>query len=209
MPKKKDRVITLRIDEDDFKVVDSFAKSKGLSVSAYINSVIKSQTEYFIPLASNERVSIPKKALYSLFSFASKDSLDELVSHWAVELKHAVQLIWGEQNLRTSLDAMFKISKYVMGTDARVVTPSNITNAASYIEMKELGTIINYNDGVSGINNTSDTFWIVIRHNLGVNYSYFWNKMFLQFLGLLQNSVDVMTEYDKTTISIRLKVKRD
>jgi hypothetical protein len=44
---------------------------------------------------------------------------------------------------------------------------------------------------------------------MGVNYSYFWNKMFLQFLGLLQNSVDVMTEYDETTISIRLKVKRD
>lgn len=176
MPKKKDRVVTLRIDEDDFKVVDSFAKSKGLSVSAYINSVIKTQTEYFIPLSSNERVSIPKKALYSLFSFASKDSLDDLVAQWAIELKHTVQLIWGELNLQTSLDAIFKISKYVVGTDARVVTPSNITNVASYIE---------------------DTFWIVIRHNLGVNYSYFWNKMFLQFLGLLQNSVDVMTEYDE------------
>jgi len=74
--------------------------------------------------------------------------------------------------------------------------------------MKELGTIINYNDGVSGIN-SSNTFWIVIRHNLGVNYSYFLNKMFIQFLELLQDSVDVMTEYDETTISIRLRVKRD
>jgi hypothetical protein len=208
LPKKKDRVVTLRINEEDFKVVDSFAKSKGLSVSAYINSVIKSQTEFFIPLASNEKVSIPKKALYSLFSFASKDSLDDLVAQWAIELKHTVQLIWGELNLQTSLDAIFKISKYVMGTDVRVITSSNITNVTSYNEMKELGTIINYNDGVSGIN-TSNTFWIVIRHNLGVNYSYFLNKMFIQFLELLQDSVDVMTEYDETTISIRLRVKRD
>jgi hypothetical protein len=208
LPQKKDRVVTLRIDEDDFKVVESFAKSKGLSVSAYINSVIRSQTEYFIPLASNERVSIPKRALYSLFSYASKDSLDDLVAQWAIELKHTVQLMWGELNLQTCLDAIFKISKYVMGTDARVITSSNITNVASYNEMKELGTIINYNDGVSGIN-SSNTFWIVIRHNLGVNYSYFLNKMFIQFLELLQDSVDVMTEYDETTISIRLKVKRD
>jgi len=206
--KKRDKVVTLRINENDFNIVDSFAKSKGLGVSAYINSVIKSQTEYFIPLASNERVSIPKKALYSLFSFANKDSLDDLVAQWAIELKHTVQLIWGELNLQTSLDAIFKISKYVMGTDARVIAPSNITDVSSYIEMEELGTIINYNDGVSGINNTSDTFWIVIRHNLGVNYSYFWNKMFLQFLGLLQNTVDIMTEYDETTISIRLKMRR-
>jgi hypothetical protein len=206
LPKKKDRVVTLRIDEDDFKVVESFAKSKGLSVSAYINSVIRSQTEYFIPLASNERVSIPKRALYSLFSYASKDSLDDLVAQWAIELKHTVQLMWGELNLQTCLDAIFKISKYVMGTDARVITSSNITNVASYNEMKELGTFINYNSGVSDIN-TSDTFWIVIRHNLGINYSYFWNKMFLQFLMLLQDSVEVMTEYDETTISIRLKVK--
>ena len=59
MPKKKDRVITLRVSEDDFNIVESFAKAKGLSVSAYINSVIKSQTEYFIPTASNQKVSIP------------------------------------------------------------------------------------------------------------------------------------------------------
>ena len=65
MPKEKDKVITLRISETDFRIVDTFAKDKGLSVSAYITSVIKSQTEYFIPLSSTEKVSIPKKALNS------------------------------------------------------------------------------------------------------------------------------------------------
>jgi hypothetical protein len=47
-------------------------------------------------------------------------------------------------------------------------------------------------------------FWVVIRHNLGENYSYFWNKMFLQFFALLQDS-DVITEYDETTISVQLE----
>ena len=40
LPEKKDRVVTLRISEDDFNVVENFARAKGLSVSAYINSVI-------------------------------------------------------------------------------------------------------------------------------------------------------------------------
>ena len=70
MPKKKDRVVTLRVSEDDFNIAESFAKAKGLSVSAYFNSVIKSQTEYFIPTASNQKVSIPKSILHSLFSYA-------------------------------------------------------------------------------------------------------------------------------------------
>jgi hypothetical protein len=209
LPKKKDKVITLRIGENNFNVVEGFAKAKGLSVSAYITSVIKSQTEFFIPLASNEKVSIPKRELYSLMSYASKECLDDLVNEWAIELKHAVQLIWGDLNLQSLLDVIFKASKYMMGTDVRVITSSISTKDTSYNEMKELSTLLNYNDAVRGINNNRypDTFWIVIRHNLGENCSYLWNKMLIQFLGNLQNSVDIITEYDETTISIRLKVK--
>ena len=206
MPKKKDRVITLRVSEDDFNIVESFAKAKGLSVSSYINSVIKSQIEYFIPTASNQKVSIPKSMLYSLFSYASKENLDDLTNHWAVEQKHAARLVWGEINLHALLDVIFKMSNYMMGTDARVITTSNFTKDAGYNEGKDLSTVINHSEDVSRIK-TSDTLWIVIRHNLGENYSYFWNNMFIKFFGLLQNSVDFTTEYDETTISIRLKVK--
>ena len=203
MRKKKDKVITLRINENDFNIVEEFAKAKGLSVSAYISSVIKSQTEYFIPLASTEKVSIPKKALSSLYSYASRDSLDDLSDQWAIELKHVVRLIWGELNLQSSLDAISKVSKYLMGTDAKVVRTSNFTNR------EELSVFLNSNDIVSRtINNPSDPLWIIKRHNLGVNCSYFWNKMFIQFLGYLHDSVDFITEYDDTTISIRLKMRR-
>ena len=206
MSKKKDRVITLRVSEDDFNIVESFAKAKGLSVSAYINSVIKSQTEYFIPTASNQKVAIPKSILYSLFSYASKENLDDLGNHWAIEQEHVTRLIWGEINLHSLLDVIFKISKYMMGTDARVITTSNFPKDAGYNEGKDLSAILNYSEDISGIN-ASDSLWVVIRHNLGENYSYFWNNMFIKFFGLLQNSVDFTIEYDETTISIRIKKK--
>lgn len=206
LPKKKDKVITLRIDENDFKIVENFAKSKGLSVSAYISSVINSQTEFFIPLTSTEKVSIPKEALYSLFSYASKENLDDLTKHWAIELEHGTRLIWGEINLQTLLDAILKIAKYFMGTDARVITTSNFAKDSGYKEGKGSSTTFDYTEGIGNIK-ASDTLQIVIRHNLGENCSYFWNRMFTQFFTSLRDSIEYKIEYDETTIFIRLKVK--
>jgi hypothetical protein len=67
LAKKKEKVVTLRMDEESFKTVEDYAKGKGLSVSAYITSVLDSYTEWFIPLASNERIAIPKKAISTFF----------------------------------------------------------------------------------------------------------------------------------------------
>ena len=61
----------------------------------------------------------PKKAHFRYFHMQDKDSSDDLGNHWAIEQKHFVSLIWGERNLQTSLDAISKISKYLMGTDSR------------------------------------------------------------------------------------------
>ena len=177
MAKKKEKVVTLRIDQDSFKTVEDYAKGKGLSVSAYITSVLDSYSEWYIPLASNERIAIPKKALYQLFSYASRDSLDDLVKVWEDEPKNALRLLGGEFTLESALNSLSKVSKYLMGTDARIITTEQ-----------------------------KDT-WIVIRHNLGKNFSYFWNQMFTHFFEQLQNQVEIVTEYDDTTISIRLKEK--
>jgi hypothetical protein len=113
--------------------------------------------------------------LYSLFSYASKESSDELVKEWADQPKNAVRLLGSELNLESSLNYVSKICRYMMGTDARIIRTQQ------------------------------NNIWVVIRHNMGKNYSYFWNQMFLHFFALLQDYVDVMTEYDETTISIRLK----
>jgi hypothetical protein len=207
LPKKKDRVITLRIGENDFNVVENFAKSKGLSVIAYISSVINSQTEYYIPLASTEKVSIPKMVLQSLFSYTSKENLDDLTKRWAIEQEHVAQLLWGELNLQTFLDVIFKIAKYFMGTDARIITTSNFAKDSGYKEGKESSTIFGYDKGIKSIK-ASDTFQVVIRHNMGENCSYFWNRMFNQFFTPLGDSIEYKIEYDETMISIRLKVKQ-
>ena len=165
------------MDEESFKTVEDYAKSKGLSVSAYITSVLDSYTEWFIPLASNERIAIPKKALYQLYSYASKESLDDLVKEWEDEPKNALRLLGGEFNLESVLNSVSKVSKYLMGTYARIITTQQ-----------------------------KDT-WIAIRHNLGKNFSYFWNSMFIHFFEPFEDQIDVATEYDDTTISIRLKEK--
>ena len=58
---------------------------------------------------------------------ARKENLDDLANHWAIEQEHVTRLLWGEINLHAILDVIFKISKYLMGTDARVITTSNLT----------------------------------------------------------------------------------
>jgi hypothetical protein len=102
-------------------------------------------------LASNEKIAIPKRALYQLVSHASKETLDDLVNEWANEPKNVVRLLGGEVNLESALDAASKISKYLMGTEARIITTPQ------------------------------KNIWVVIRHNLGENFSYFWNQLFLHF----------------------------
>jgi hypothetical protein len=174
---KKEKVVTLRMDPESFRTIEDYAKGKGLSVSAYITSVLDTYTEFFIPLASIERIAFPKKALYQLFSYASKESLDNLVKEWGDEPKNALRLLAGEFNLESALNSVSKASKYLMGTDPRIITTEQ-----------------------------KDT-WIVIRHNLGKNFSYFWNQMFIRLFEPLQDKVDIVTEYDDTTISIRLKEK--
>ncbi len=92
-----------------------------------------------------------------------------------------------------------------------VMATSNFTKDAGFKESKEgLSTIPYYGNGsVGGVNTTmSDTFQVLIRHNLGENCSYVWNKMFTQFFTRLRNSIEYEIEYDETMISIRLKVKQ-
>jgi hypothetical protein len=149
--------------------------------------------------------------LFSLFSYASKDSLDDLIKQWAIEQKHVVRLVYGELNLQSALDTISKFSKYLMGTDARIINTINSTNDIGDSNKKGQSMIVDdyYKKNVSSSNSRSNTFWVVIRHNLGENYSYFLNKMFLQFFALLDNPVNVMTEYDETTISVRKSDKGD
>jgi hypothetical protein len=115
------------MDQDSFKIIEDYAKGKGLSVSAYITSVLDSYSEWYIPLASNERIAIPKKALYQLFSYPSRDSLDDLVKVWEDEPKNALRLLGGKFTLESALNSLSRVSKYLMGTNARIITTEQKT----------------------------------------------------------------------------------
>ena len=51
---KREKVVTLRMNEESFQTVEGYAESKGLTVSAYINSIIDQYVGFSIPLASVE-----------------------------------------------------------------------------------------------------------------------------------------------------------
>jgi hypothetical protein len=69
--RKKENVVTLRMNEDYFNMVEDYAEGKGLTISAYINSIIDQYTCWFIPLSSHEKVTIPKRALLQLLSYTT------------------------------------------------------------------------------------------------------------------------------------------
>jgi hypothetical protein len=182
----RDKVITLRMNVNSFNIVQDYAKSRGFSVNSYLNSIIDSYAEWYIPLGSYEPVAVPKRLFSSLFNLASKEKLDELAHNWAKEAKNGTVLLFGtEFNLESALDFTRKISKYVMDSDARITTTADASQR------------------VDKTDNNRNNISIVIRHDLGENFSFYYSRGFLYFFNLLQ-SVKTSVEYDESTITVKL-----
>ena len=120
LPKKRERMVTLRVNDRSFNVIKDFAANHGLSVNAYLNSVIDSQAEWFIPTSSYAAVTVPKAMLATLFSLVDKKTLDVLARKWAAEARNIIVLSGQEPSMESALDFVRKVSKYFMGTDARI-----------------------------------------------------------------------------------------
>ena len=45
---KKEKVITLRMKENSFDIIHEYAEAHGLSVNAYLNSIVDSYAEWII-----------------------------------------------------------------------------------------------------------------------------------------------------------------
>lgn len=113
-------MITLRVNEQSFNIIRDFAANRGLSVNAYLNSVIDSQAEWFIPTSSYAAVTVPKAMLSALFSLIDRQSIEALAKKWAAEARNIIMLSGQELTAEAALDFVRKISKYFMGTDARI-----------------------------------------------------------------------------------------
>ena len=177
MTSKREKIITLRINETSYKIIKDFAKNQGFSVNAYLNSVIDSQAEWFIPISSYHAVTLPKSLMAALFSMANKDNIKELAKRWAVEARNIILLSGAEPNIESALDFARRASKYLMGTDIRI--------------------------NFGGTSSVSNVTYAVIRHDAGENFSFFVDQAFDHFFRLM--GIRATINHDETTVSIRIE----
>jgi hypothetical protein len=202
---KKEKVITLRMNKHSYDIIAEYAESRGLSVNAYLNSVADAQAEWFIPFSSYDMVSWAKKQLAALFESANENFLEQMAQRQANEGKNCTLLTHGVFTLGTVIDMIRRDAKYSIGSDIRItkMTPANgIHNFDRNNAGPELKTI--NNDRNEDDEHMDNDILIVLRHDLGRNFSIYWSKFCLYFFNLLK-SRKVSVNYDSTTVSIKLE----
>jgi len=118
-------MVTLRVNDKSLDIIKDYAANHGLSVNAYLNSVIDSQAEWFIPTSSYAAVTVPKAMLFTLFGLIDRQSLNMMAKKWAAEARNIILLDGKELDIESALDFTKKVSKYFIGTDARLAVSDN------------------------------------------------------------------------------------
>ena len=202
---KRDKVITLRMNKHSYDIIEEYAEAHGLSVNAYLNSVADAQAEWFIPFSSYDLLSSSKKQLATLFEAANENFLEQMAQQQASEGKNCTLLTYGNFTLETAIDMIRRDSKYSIGSDIRI-TEMTISNGINNFDrnnpepkLKSINKNRNEED-----NQMDNDILIVLRHDLGRNFSIYWSKFCLYFFNLLE-SKKVSVSYDSTTASIRLE----
>jgi hypothetical protein len=176
MNPKREKMVTLRINDESYRVIKDFAANHGLSVNAFLNSVIDSQAEWHIPTSSYDAVTVPKAMLGALFNMASREHLDPLAKQWATEARNIILLSGNDLTLDSVLDFGKRVSKYFMGTDIRISASGDQRNRPTII---------------------------IVRHDMGDNFSYFVTKAFGHLFEMIRIRVSI--DSDPTTVFIRIE----
>jgi hypothetical protein len=194
--RKKEKVVSLRMSEDSFDTIEEYASRQGLSVNAYINSIVDSYAEWYIPGISLERVAVPKKLLATLFDAADKNTLDKLGQYWAHEAKNTILLSGSEFSLESAIDYLKKASKYF------VHSSPTITLVKSEIDISD----VSHDTDREGKGFDNDIL-IAVRHDMGNNFSIFVSQFLLHFFRKLE-SRKVTEDHDSTTNFVKLEKMR-
>lgn len=194
--RKKEKVVSLRMSEDSFDTIEEYASRQGLSVNAYINSIVDSYAQWYIPGISLERVAVPKKLLATLFDAADKNTLDKLGQYWAHEAKNTIFLSGSEFSLESAIDYVKKVSKYF------VHSSPTITLVKSEIDISE----VSHDTDREGKGFDNDIL-IAVRHDMGNNFSIFVSQFLLHFFRKLE-SRKVTEDHDSTTNFVKLEKMR-
>jgi hypothetical protein len=193
------------MNKNSFDAIQEFAKARGITVNAYLSSVADAQAEWFIPFNSYEHVAIPKRLLSTLFESANKEDLERMAQEWANEGKNAVLLTWGDFTLESAIDLDRRVAKYFIGADIKV----SLLNYSRVPFARSTHTGMNngMNESDNDENITDNDILMVLRHNLGNNFSVFWARSGSHYYNLL-GSRKVSVSYDSTTVSIKLEKLR-
>lgn len=206
---KKEKVITLRMKENSFDIIHEYAEAHGLSVNAYLNSIVDSYAEWIIPSSSYEEVRVPKKMLATVFDLADKEGLEQMSQYWANEAKNAILLCGSGFTLSSAIEHAKILPKYFALSNAKISIIKNEDNSdlrGNNNNLEQIYKMINDNNKDNYDNNLNDNnILIVVRHDMGKNFSFFWSSFWLHFFNLLE-SRNVSVNYDATTISIKLDV---
>lgn len=194
--RKKEKVVSLRMSEDSFDMIEEYASRQGLSVNAYINSIVDSYAQWYIPGISLERVAVPKKLLATLFDAADKNTLDKLGQYWAHEAKNTILLSGSEFSLESAIDYVKKASKYF------VHSSPTITLVKSEIDVSE----VRHDSDHEGKGLDNDIL-MAVRHDMGNNFSIFTSQFLLHFFRELE-SRKVTEDHDSTTNFVKLEKLR-
>ena len=194
--RKKEKVVSLRMSEDSFDTIEEYASRQGLSVNAYINSIVDSYAQWYIPGISLERVAVPKKLLATLFDAADKNTLDKLGQYWAHEAKNTILLSGSEFSLESAIDYVKKVSKYF------VHSSPTITLVKSEIDISE----VSHDTDREGKGFDNDIL-IAVRHDMGNNFSIFVSQFLLHFFRKLE-SRKVTEDHNSTTNFVKLEKLR-
>jgi hypothetical protein len=193
---KKEKVVSLRMSEDSFDTIEEYASRQGLSVNAYINSIVDSYAQWYIPGISLERVAVPKKLLATLFDAADKNTLDKLGQYWAHEAKNTILLSGSEFSLESAIDYVKKASKYF------VHSSPTITLVKSEIDVGE----VRHDSDHEGKGLDNDIL-MAVRHDMGNNFSIFTSQFLLHFFRQLE-SRKVTEDHNSTTNFVKLEKLR-
>jgi hypothetical protein len=142
-------------------------------------SVARYYAEWYVPSISFEPVTVPKKMLGMLFEFVPKEKIDELAIKWATESRNIVLLSGISFSIETAIAFTYRVSKYFMCADAKLVKGNN-------------------GDIVSSI----------IRHDNREKFSYFCARCFYHFYDFFQLK-QVAVDHDASLVYIKIDLTED
>ncbi|HEX2014829.1 MAG TPA: hypothetical protein VLA68_06350 [Nitrososphaera sp.] len=167
------------MSDEAYQILEEYASKQNTNPSAVLASFVQFCTEWYIPGKSFDPISMPKKMLGGLFEMIDKESIDRITEQWAVESRNLVLLAGSSFTVETAIAFTYKVSKYFMGADAKLIKSKD-----------------------------KDSISFIIRHDGGEKFSYFCARCFYHFYNFFPLK-RVIVNHDATSVYIEVDLVED